>query len=81
MVRRMLDDHFDWLETELATRPYFAGETFTAADMMMTVPLEAWRSRGGLDGTRPHLIRWLDEMHARPTYQAALKAGGPYAFA
>lgn len=80
-VQRMLDDHLDWLETELADRPYFAGDTFTAADMMMSFPLEASRSRGGLSGSRPHLFRWLDEMHARPAYRAALKAGGPYAYA
>jgi glutathione S-transferase len=80
-VQRMLDDHLDWLDSELATRPYFAGDTFTAADMMMSFPLEASRARGGLDGSRPHLIRWLEEMHARPAWQAALRAGGPYAYA
>ncbi|MEA3390399.1 glutathione S-transferase family protein [Sphingobium sp. CCH11-B1] len=80
-VQRMLDDHLDWLETELAGRPFFAGDAFTAADMMMSFPLEASRARGGLDGSRPHLIRWLDDMHARPGYQAALKTGGSYAYA
>ena len=80
-VQKMLDDHLDWLETELASRPYFAGDDFTAADMMMSFPLEASRARGGLDESRPHLIRWLHEMHGRPAYQAALAAGGPYAYA
>lgn len=80
-VQRMLDDHLDWLEGELATRPYFAGDAFTAADMMMSFPLEASRSRGGLDEGRPHIIRWLKDMHARPAYQAALKTGGHYAYA
>ncbi len=80
-VQRMLDDHLDWLESELATRRYFAGDTFTAADMMMSFPLEASRARGGLDSSRPYLIRWLEEMHARPAYQAALKTGGHYAYA
>lgn len=80
-VQRMLDDHLDWLESELATRRYFAGDAFTAADMMMSFPLEASRARGGLDSKRPHLIRWLEEMHARPAYQAALKTGGHYAYA
>ncbi|MCI4589083.1 glutathione S-transferase [Sphingobium sp. BYY-5] len=80
-VQRMLDDHLDWLESELATRPYFAGDSFTAADMMMSFPLEASRSRGGLDESRPHLIRWLNEMHARPAFQAALETGGHYAYA
>jgi glutathione S-transferase len=80
-VQRMLDDHLDWLESELQDRPYFAGDSFTAADMMMSFPLEASRARGGLDDTRPRLIAWLEEMHARPAYQAALKLGGPYAYA
>ena len=79
-VQGMVNDHLDWLETELATRPYFAGQEFTAADIMMSFPLEASRARAGLDQRRPHLIDWIDRMHARPAYQAALKAGGPYSY-
>jgi glutathione S-transferase len=80
-VLAMLGEHLDWLESELATRPYFADADFSAADIMMSFPLEASRARGGLDGARPNLIRWLEEMHARPAYQAALRTGGPYAYA
>ena len=80
-VQGMLNDHLDWLESELADRPFFAGDAFTAADMMMSFPLEASRARGGLDGSRPRLVRWLGEMHDRPAYRAALKTGGPYAYA
>ena len=80
-VQAMMDEHLDWLETELAGRPYFAGESFTAADIMMSFPLEVSRSRAGLDASRPKLIDWLARMHARPAYRAALKSGGPYAFA
>lgn len=80
-VQGMMDTHLDWLESELATRPYFAGRDFSAADIMMSFPLEAARARAGLDTTRPHLTDWLARMHARPAYQAALKEGGPYAFA
>lgn len=74
-VQGMLDQHLDWLETELATREWFAGDAFSAADIMMSFPLEASRSRGGLDESRPRLIAWLDRIHARPAYKAALKAG------
>lgn len=80
-MQAMLDEHLDWLESELATRSHFACEDFTAADIIMSFPLEASRARGGLDGSRAHLIDWLDRMHARPAYQAALVAGGPYAYA
>ncbi len=80
-IRKMLDQHLDWLETELAGRPWFAGEAFTAADVMMSFPLEASRHRAGLDESRPNLIDWLERIHARPAYGAALRKGGPYAYA
>ncbi|HEX8238940.1 MAG TPA: glutathione S-transferase [Allosphingosinicella sp.] len=80
-VQKMLDQHLDWLETELAGRPWFAGESFTAADIMMSFPLEASRHRAGLDESRPNLIDWLERIHARPAYGAALRKGGAYAYA
>jgi glutathione S-transferase len=80
-LQRMFDVHLDWLETELANRPWFAGESFTAADVMMSFPLEAARHRAGLDEGRPNLIDWLHRIHARPAYAAALQKGGPYAYA
>jgi glutathione S-transferase len=77
----MIDVHLDYVEAELAERPWFAGEDFSAADVMMSFPLEAARSRAGLDGSRPRLIDWLERIHARPAYGAALAKGGPYAYA
>lgn len=80
-IQAMLDVHLDWLETELAERPWFAGADFTAADVMMSFPLEAARQRGGLDSSRSNLIDWLERIHARPAYGRALDRGGPYALA
>ena len=80
-IQPMIDVHLDYVESELAQRPWFAGDTITAADIMMSFPLEAARSRGGLDGSRPHTIAWLAKVHARPAYQSALAKGGPYAYA
>lgn len=80
-IQKLLDVHLDWLETELAQRPWFAGEDFTAADVMMSFPLEASRNRGGLDASRSNLIDWLERIHARPAYDRALERGGPYALA
>ena len=80
-IRRMIDTHLDWLETELAGRDWFAGDAFSAADVMMSFPLEAARHRAGLDESRPHLIDWLERIHARPAYAEALRKGGPYAYA
>jgi len=80
-IQGMLDTHLDWLETELAGRAWFAGDDFTAADVMMSFPLEASRARAGLDESRPNLIDWLERIHARPAYSAALARGGDYAYA
>ncbi|WP_374294181.1 glutathione S-transferase family protein [Sphingomonas sp.] len=80
-VQPMLDRHLDYVEAELARRPWFAGDQMTAADIMMSFPLEAARQRGGLNESRLATMAWLGKIHARPAYQAALAKGGPYAFA
>jgi len=80
-VQAMLNQHLDYLDAELSGRDWFAGDQFTAADVMMSFPLETARHRAGLDGSRPNLIRWLDRIHSRPAYHAALARGGPYAYA
>lgn len=81
-IQPMIAVHLDWLESELAQREWFAGAEMTAADIMMSFPLEAARSRAGLSAAgHPRLAAWLDRIHARPAYQAALARGGPYAYA
>ncbi len=80
-IQPMIDVHLDYVEAELAQRPWFVGDEITAADIMMSFPLEAARSRAGLSPSRPVTIAWLDKVHARPAYQAALAKGGPYAYA
>ncbi len=74
-----LRTHAAFWEAELASRPYFCGEAFTAADIQMSFPLEAFAQRG--TGAGPRLTDWLARIHARPAYKRALERGGPYAFA
>ena len=69
------------MENELARSAWFAGEDFTAADVMMSFPVEAASTRGNGLGSRPKLQAWLGSIHARPAYAAALKRGGSYAYA
>ncbi|KKC27666.1 glutathione S-transferase family protein [Sphingomonas sp. SRS2] len=80
-VTKFAMTHIDYVEAELSQRAWFAGPEFTAADIMMSFPLEAARARLKLDGKRPTIIDWLTRIHARPAYQAALAKGGPYAYA
>lgn len=71
--------HLDFLESELAGRPWFVGENFSAADVMMSFPLEVASARAGLNATRPNIWGFLARIHARPAYLRALKRGGEYA--
>ena len=80
-VRSQLKLHLDYLEGELSAAPWFVGERFSAADIMLSFPLETARARAGLDRTRPRLLDFLERIHARPAYQRALEKGGPYGYA
>lgn len=76
-----LTRQLDFMEAELTGRDWFAGPEFSAADVMMSFPLEAAAQRAGLDASRPKLHGFLQRIHARPAYRRALERGGPYAFA
>jgi len=77
-VKPNIDRQLAFMEAELATRPWFAGKAFSAADIMMSFPLEAAASRAGLAGRYPKLVDFLDRIHARPAYRRALERGAPY---
>ncbi len=72
--------HLDYWDSELSKAEWFAGNEFTAADIMMSFPLEAAAARAGAK-SRPMVKAFLDRIHERHAYQAALKKGGPYDYA
>ena len=80
-VSPQLKAHMDYWESELAATGWLAGAAFSAADVMMSFPLEAAASRAGLTEGRPRCGQFLRVIHARPAYQRALARGGPYAYA
>jgi glutathione S-transferase len=85
MNERMIDPqlaaHTAYWETELARSEWFAGDAFSAADIMMSFPVETAGSRVGYGGDKPRLRAFLERIHARPAYQRALERGGPYSYA
>ena len=80
-VDPQLRDHVGFWEAELARSEWFAGDQFTAADIMMSFPLEAGADRAFDPADRPRLRAFLSRIHARPAYRRALERGGPYAYA
>ena len=77
-IMPQVNTHLDYLEAELGKSTWFAGNEFTAADVQMSFPLEAAAARGGLNASRPKLMNYLKQIHARPAYQRALERGGKY---
>lgn len=73
--------HFDYWESVLSKVAWFAGQDFSAADIMMSFPMEAAADRGGATEGRPRIKSFLETIHTRPAYRAALEKGGPYAYA
>ncbi|MFT7579810.1 MAG: glutathione S-transferase [Myxococcota bacterium] len=67
--------HAAFIESELASRTYFCGDAFTAADIQMSYPVSAALSRGV--GGLPNTQVWLDRVTARPAYIRAVEKGGP----
>ena len=77
-VQPNLDRNREFMESELGDRGWFAGRSFSAADVMMSVPVEAMLSRGGGAQKAPRLAAFLERVQARPAWQRALERGGPY---
>lgn len=67
------------MEAELSGSAWFAGDEFSAADILMSFPVEAAATRIPMKADYPHLEAFLERIHSRAAYQAALKKGGPYA--
>lgn len=72
---------FDYAESQLGRSDWLAGDEFTAADIIMSFPLEAAHTRIDTANDRPKITAFLDRIHARPAYARALEKGGPYAYA
>lgn len=71
-----LDLHLDYIESKLMSTGHFVGSNWTAADILMSFPLEAASAR--TSGERPAIADFVQRAQARPAYQRALERGGPY---
>lgn len=66
----------DKAEADLSRHKWFAGETLTAADIVMSYCMESAKSRGYITAKHVNCQRWLDQMHNDPAYQAAMAKDG-----
>ncbi len=69
-VEAEIEKVLGFMDEELAERPWFSGEAFSAADLMMTFVVEFASMRGKLEG-RANLHAFLERVRARPAFQKA----------
>ncbi|WP_291832213.1 glutathione S-transferase [Brevundimonas sp.] len=81
LIDPQIANHMAYWEAELGKGEWFAGDRFSAADIMMSFPLEAAGSRAPFGPKMARAKAFLERIHARPAYQRALERGGPYAYA
>jgi glutathione S-transferase len=68
--------HYSFVESELAKSKWLAGDELTAADVMMSFPLEAAVARAGIGARSPRIVRFVDSVKARPAYERAVAKVG-----
>ena len=77
-LRSRADRAFALMETTLGQRDYFAGSTFTAADIIMLFPLTTMRAFVPRDlAPFPSIRAYLQRIGARPAYQRAMSKAEP----
>lgn len=70
-----LTRHLGFIERSLGESPYFAGDSFSAADIQMIYPVLAGLRRGS--EPMPKAEAWVRRIESRDAYQRALERGGP----
>lgn len=81
VVTRMRDrmhQMLSFVDTDLAGGPWFAGEEFTAADVMMVFPFTTLRNFLDYDlAPYANIAAYLTRIAARPAYKKAMALAGP----
>ncbi len=72
-------NHFSFMSQRLGENDFFVGNKFSAADIMLSFPLEAARARGVLKAF-PNLDAFVGRFQTRLPYLTALERGGEYAY-
>ena len=71
-----IDNHLAYVNGALEGKDYLLGD-FSAADAQMSFVGEVGRAFGRLSA-HPNVAAWVERMHARPAFKAALEKGGAY---
>ncbi|KAL2432594.1 hypothetical protein ABEF95_013860 [Exophiala dermatitidis] len=77
-LQRNFKTHYDFLEGQLSTSPdggsFLCGSDLSAADIMLSFPLEAGRGRSGFSREQyPKIWAYVDRIHEREAYKRSVQ--------
>jgi glutathione S-transferase len=72
-------NHLGYIAGALGERAFMVGNSLTGADIQISFVLEVAKVFGRL-AAYPNLAAYVDRIHARPAYRAAVEKGGAYAY-
>ncbi|KAI8907841.1 glutathione S-transferase domain-containing protein [Gorgonomyces haynaldii] len=75
---KRVNEMLEFVDAHLQKHTFFVENRFTAADVMMSLPIEMAIARKFKVG--PATMRWMRHMVQRPQYKKALAEGGDYFF-
>ena len=73
-----IDKFLRHIDSELAQSPWFAGEQFTAADIVMGYCMDVAAVRVSMDERYPHAQAFLQRMRQRPAFRRAMAKNGDF---
>jgi len=77
-MRERAEKCWELVEQRLGQAPYFAGDEFTAADIIMVFPLTTMRAFAQRDlAAYPNIRAYLQRIGERPAYRRAMAKGDP----
>jgi len=63
-------------ETDLGDAKWFGGDNLTAADMVMSYPIESMKANGYINDSHPKCLAWLERANAVPSFKRAMEKDG-----
>lgn len=76
-IDEQLTAHVAFAEDGLGANLHFAGDDWSAADVMMSFPAEIALMQG-FAAKAPKLASFVEAVHSRPAWRRARERGGPY---
>ncbi len=76
-IESEIKNQFEYISGALGERSFLVGDSLTGADVQISIQLEMARAFGKL-AAYPNLVAYLERLHARPAWKAAMGKGGPH---